>query len=118
MSERAPKPGWYADVQIPGGERYWDGQQWTDQRRDGEGRVPVPVPASAFGKPKAGWGSNGYGLTGIVLYVMAGVLYANDEPELAAIFVAFAIGASLIAIIAVGVRLGHREWAEEQESRR
>jgi hypothetical protein len=23
-------PGWYPDPQAPGGQRYWDGQGWTD----------------------------------------------------------------------------------------
>ncbi len=25
--------GWYPDTQKPGGERYWDGTEWTEQRR-------------------------------------------------------------------------------------
>jgi hypothetical protein len=25
--------GWYPDTQATGGERYWDGEQWTPQRR-------------------------------------------------------------------------------------
>ena len=33
--------GWYADAEQPGGQRYWDGQQWTEQRK------PPPQPAGA-----------------------------------------------------------------------
>lgn len=42
MNGTTPSAGWYADAQVPGGERYWDGQEWTAQRRDGAGRVPPP----------------------------------------------------------------------------
>ncbi|MDT5222494.1 MAG: hypothetical protein QOF15_4599, partial [Mycobacterium sp.] len=31
-------PGWYPDP--PGGQRYWDGQHWTDQRAPM--RKPLP----------------------------------------------------------------------------
>ena len=33
--------GWYADAEQPGGQRYWDGQQWTEQRE------PPPQPGGA-----------------------------------------------------------------------
>ncbi|MDN4475321.1 DUF2510 domain-containing protein [Demequina sp. SYSU T00192] len=31
--------GWYPDAERPGGQRYWDGASWTDQRVDA---VPTP----------------------------------------------------------------------------
>jgi len=36
--------GWYPDVQVPGGMRYWDGQQWTEHRTVAQ-QAAVPQPA-------------------------------------------------------------------------
>jgi hypothetical protein len=41
MGAGATPAGWYPDVERPGGERYWDGTLWTEQRRGGE---PPPAP--------------------------------------------------------------------------
>lgn len=38
MNGVPPPPGWYPDP--PGGQRYWDGNQWTDQRAPM--RKPLP----------------------------------------------------------------------------
>jgi uncharacterized RDD family membrane protein YckC len=43
-------PGWYPDPQGGGGQRYWDGQQWTDQA----------APPQGAAQPGAG-GSQGAG---------------------------------------------------------
>ena len=29
-----PAPGWYPDPNVPGGQRYWDGTQWTEHQSE------------------------------------------------------------------------------------
>lgn len=43
-----PQPGWYDDPQDAGGQRYFDGQQWTSHRQ----RKPKSV-AETTGVPQA-----------------------------------------------------------------
>ena len=41
MSTTTP-PGWHPDPQVPGQNRYWDGNQWTDQTAPATPGGPVP----------------------------------------------------------------------------
>jgi hypothetical protein len=54
MSDSVP-PGWYNDVQRPGGMRYWDGAAWTEHVTDPPvAPVPPPsVPQAAPALPQA-----------------------------------------------------------------
>lgn len=46
--------GWYGDTRVPGQERYWDGQRWTEQARDvpAASQMMSPPPPGAPGKPR------------------------------------------------------------------
>jgi Protein of unknown function (DUF2510) len=62
MSAGGTPPGWYPDVERPGGERYWDGSAWTENRRAGGGDPTVQgfggtqdaAGQSQFGRPQFG----------------------------------------------------------------
>jgi hypothetical protein len=43
VNEQTPAPGWYPDPVADGGQRYWDGTEWTSASIDAE---PVQAPAS------------------------------------------------------------------------
>jgi hypothetical protein len=47
MGAAVTPPGWYPDVERPGGERYWDGAAWTEHRRGGD------TPPASAGVPPA-----------------------------------------------------------------
>jgi hypothetical protein len=36
-------PGWYPDPEVAGGQRYWDGSAWTENRTPGTVVQPAPV---------------------------------------------------------------------------
>lgn len=56
MGAGSAPAGWYPDVERPGGERYWDGAAWTEQRRDPPSTAPTSTP---FADPAVG-GQYGY----------------------------------------------------------
>jgi hypothetical protein len=56
-----PVAGWYPDPDVHGGQRYWDGQRWTDDRRTPGPPTPAPWRPPAGGPPSSPWGSAGGG---------------------------------------------------------
>ena len=58
MGAGATPAGWYPDVERPGGERYWNGSAWTEDRRP-VGAGPAPS-APGFGAPTAYGAPQGY----------------------------------------------------------
>lgn len=38
---QGPEPGWYDDPEHAGKQRYWDGDRWTDARRDHSAYLPT-----------------------------------------------------------------------------
>jgi hypothetical protein len=56
MSAGGTPAGWYPDVERPGGERYWDGSMWTENRRAGGVTEPT---VQGFGgtESTAGYGA-------------------------------------------------------------
>ncbi len=49
MSDSSPRADWYPDPGGSGGERYWDGAQWTEQTRPaGEFTAQAPPPPPPY----------------------------------------------------------------------
>ncbi len=46
-----PAPGWYADPEHPGSQRYWDGNAWTQHRAPAA--APAIVVQAVPGNPAA-----------------------------------------------------------------
>ncbi len=53
MGAAVTPPGWYPDVERPGGERYWDGSAWTEHRRGGDAPLGFgdTPPVTSVGTP-------------------------------------------------------------------
>jgi hypothetical protein len=54
MGAGSTPAGWYPDVERPGGERYWNGSMWTEDRRVPGQAAPAPEP---FAPPPPGSGT-------------------------------------------------------------
>ena len=80
--EQTPQPGWYPDPEYRGYQRYWNGQQWTDDR--------------TFVRPAAAWtfGPENKGLPG---FKMFNTLWFASQTVNAIVLAAFVI--ALVALI-------------------
>ena len=52
MGAGATPAGWYPDVERPGGERYWNGSAWTEDRRPGGLQPPQYGAPQEYGAPQ------------------------------------------------------------------
>jgi hypothetical protein len=52
-----PDPGWYADPEHAGSERYWDGNMWGEQRRPAQSVIPAQSGSG---------GGSGFSITALV----------------------------------------------------
>jgi hypothetical protein len=84
MSNTTP-PGWYPDAQVPGQNRYWDGQQWTAHTAPAAPSEPTPAEWTAvdgrIADPKdKNWFMRHKVLTGVfALIVILGVTGALSD---------------------------------------
>ena len=82
-----PNPGWYADPDPSnaGGQRYWDGGQWTQHSTPGTPRPTPPLPTPGLPESKGG-GNRGLMIVlaiaaVVILAVGIGSVFGSDEEE-------------------------------------
>ncbi len=54
MATPLPATGWYPDPEFPGHDRFWDGANWTEQRRTSVAAPVAGIPPVAAGSAGAG----------------------------------------------------------------
>ena len=102
-----PAPGWYADPEQYGAQRYWDGAAWSDQRRAAQMvAVAAPAPTAA---PDAG---NGLAIAGLVCGIV-GVVFGLIPWTF---WLAWVLGVLAIVFGAIGRRRADREPAAGKRS--
>ncbi|MDG5483346.1 DUF2510 domain-containing protein [Mycolicibacterium gadium] len=69
---RKPPVGWYPDPDVRGGQRYWNGEQWTDHRQS-------PTAAESWRRPIVI--SGGLGVAILVVLVLILFNIANQESD-------------------------------------
>jgi hypothetical protein len=93
----SPPASWYPDAENPGGQRYWDGEHWTEQRTPpppppGAGAVAPPPPGQAVYVERTG---NGIAVAAMVCGIIGaifGLIPITGIIALALGLVAFILG--------------------------
>jgi hypothetical protein len=60
MGAGATPAGWYPDAERPGGERYWNGSAWTEDRRPAGQATPQYDAPQSYGSPQPYGAPQGY----------------------------------------------------------
>lgn len=78
-SAQMPPPGWYPNPSAPG-QRWWDGQQWTDAE------VPQAIPTqqqqpprNVLAGPRARWALGGGVIAALIVAAVVYALTARDD---------------------------------------
>jgi lysylphosphatidylglycerol synthetase-like protein (DUF2156 family) len=106
-----PAPGWYADPERYGGERYWDGEAWSDQRRASPAPLQVAavvVPGPVVVQPPG----NGMAVTALVCGIVGAVFGLIPWT----FWLAWILGIIAIVFGALGRRREEREPAAGKRS--
>lgn len=116
MTEKQAAAGWYP---VENGERWWDGEAWTDQLRSAEG-VLTSASTTSTATSSLPWGPLTYIVVGVIGSIGGGVLFAlgADSGDDGLVIVGwlvlmFASVFFLIGVIAKGVVVGIRASRQE-----
>lgn len=73
MSAPQASPGWYADPSGGGGERWWDGNAWTQHVRAPQAHTVMPARGTALDAGERQWGAIAHAsaLVGLVIGLSA-----------------------------------------------
>ncbi len=94
MGAGATPAGWYPDAERPGGERYWNGSAWTEDRR------PAGQPAPQYGAPQSYGSAQPYGAPpGYQAYNAPGGFTAYPRSSNAGV----ALGLSIAGLVCCGL---------------
>lgn len=106
-----PAPGWYADPEQYGAQRYWDGTAWSEQRRPAQVVAvvaPVPMAAPDVVQPPG----NGLAVAGLVCGIVGAVFGLIPWT----FWLAWILGVLAIVFGAIGRRRADREPAAGKRS--
>ncbi|MEB3981165.1 DUF2510 domain-containing protein [Mycobacterium sp. 663a-19] len=75
MSSEVPAPGWYLDPDRANTQRYWNGKEWTEHRKQTDAPQYASMPTSSSGGFKGFWlGLSDSGRGWIVIGTIAAVI--------------------------------------------